>query len=104
MKYALVALLIIACAVVAYASVFSGIVFDSDESAVAFVISLEARIQHSQEWSYCDHASPTIHLTDGRKVLIVVDAVKPYLTPEEREIVVEIDSSLLPSPPQLPQP
>ena len=88
---------------VAFAGTFQGIVFDSDASALAWVKVIEARIQYQPGWIYCDHAHPTIHLTDGRKVVVIVDSIKSYLTPEELAQVVEVDSSLIPEPaPPLP--
>jgi hypothetical protein len=100
MKYFLFVFLLLPLAL--FASTFQAITFDSDASALALVTALESRVPHSPGWTYCDHASPTIHLTDGRKALVIVDSIKPYLTPEELALVVEIDSSLIPPPPPSP--
>jgi hypothetical protein len=100
MKYLFLAFILLPIAL--FASTFQAITFNSDASALAWVSSLESRVPHSPGWSYCDHASPTIHLTDGRKALVIVDSIKPYLTPEELAQVVEIDSSLIPPPPPSP--
>lgn len=100
MKHFLLAIFLIPLAL--FASTFQAITFDSDASALAFVEALEARVPHQPGWTYCDHASPTIHLTDGRKALVIVDSIKPHLTPEELAQIQDIDSSLIPPPPPLP--
>lgn len=100
MKYFLFALFFLP--LVLFASTFQAITFDSDASALAWVEALETRVPHQPGWTYCDHASPTIHLTDGRKAVVIVESVRSYLTPEELARIEDIDSSLIPPPPPLP--
>lgn len=102
MRTILITLFALASVGAAMAFPVSVMVFQSDSEALTFVEAIESRWPHQPGWSYCDHASPTIHLVDGRKALVIVDSARQYLTPEELAQVVEIDSSLIPPPPPLP--
>lgn len=75
---------------------FQAIIFSSNSAALEFAISIEDRIPHQPGWQYCDHASPTIRLTDGRLAMVISPAGMAVLTAEEKNSVQILDDSLIP--------
>jgi hypothetical protein len=78
--------------IICFAAPFQAILFDDDAQALAFVVSLESRIQHDPVWTYADHASPSVILPTGKHAVVIVDRIKPYLTTEELAQIVTVDN------------